>query len=47
MGIFGTGSPAIPLAIASCGWHDVRYRNLTVGIVALHVAERYRPEIAG
>lgn len=33
--------------IASCGWHDVRYRNLTGGIVALHVAERYRPEIAG
>lgn len=26
--------------IAGCGWHEVRYRNLTGGIVALHVAER-------
>ncbi|HEY8302878.1 MAG TPA: demethylmenaquinone methyltransferase [Jatrophihabitans sp.] len=33
--------------IASCGWQDVRFRNLTGGIVALHVAERYRPENAG
>lgn len=33
--------------IASCGWRDVRYRNLTGGIVALHVAERYRSESAG
>ena len=33
--------------IAACGWQDVRYRNLTGGIVALHVAERYRPESQG
>jgi demethylmenaquinone methyltransferase / 2-methoxy-6-polyprenyl-1,4-benzoquinol methylase len=26
--------------ISACGWNDVRYRNLTGGIVALHVAER-------
>lgn len=26
--------------IASCGWDEVRYRNLTGGIVALHVADR-------
>ena len=26
--------------IADAGWRDVRYRNLTGGIVALHVAER-------
>ena len=26
--------------IASAGWRDVRYRNLTGGIVALHLAER-------
>ena len=26
--------------IAGCGWHEVRFRNLTGGIVALHVAER-------
>lgn len=25
--------------ISSCGWREVRYRNLTGGIVALHVAE--------
>jgi demethylmenaquinone methyltransferase/2-methoxy-6-polyprenyl-1,4-benzoquinol methylase len=31
-----------PLArtIASCGWDQVRFRNMTGGIVALHVAER-------
>jgi demethylmenaquinone methyltransferase/2-methoxy-6-polyprenyl-1,4-benzoquinol methylase len=32
--------------IADAGWTDVRYRNLTGGIVALHAAERdpgYRP----
>jgi demethylmenaquinone methyltransferase/2-methoxy-6-polyprenyl-1,4-benzoquinol methylase len=33
--------------IASCGWQDVRYRNLTGGIVALHVAERYRLQTEG
>jgi demethylmenaquinone methyltransferase / 2-methoxy-6-polyprenyl-1,4-benzoquinol methylase len=27
--------------IANCGWVDVRFRNLTGGIVALHMAERY------
>ena len=26
--------------IAAAGWHNVRYRNLTFGIVALHLAER-------
>jgi demethylmenaquinone methyltransferase / 2-methoxy-6-polyprenyl-1,4-benzoquinol methylase len=26
--------------IAESGWDEVRYRNLTGGIVALHVAER-------
>jgi demethylmenaquinone methyltransferase/2-methoxy-6-polyprenyl-1,4-benzoquinol methylase len=34
--------------VAACGWTQVRYRNLTGGIVALHVADkpigaRYRP----
>ncbi len=28
--------------IVGCGWKDVRFRNLTGGIVALHVAERAR-----
>jgi len=26
--------------IAEAGWTDVRYRNLSLGIVALHMAER-------
>ncbi|HEY2296908.1 MAG TPA: class I SAM-dependent methyltransferase, partial [Jatrophihabitans sp.] len=26
--------------IAACGWREVRYRNLTGGVVALHLAER-------
>jgi demethylmenaquinone methyltransferase/2-methoxy-6-polyprenyl-1,4-benzoquinol methylase len=26
--------------IGACGWHDVRFRNLTGGVVALHLAER-------
>ena len=26
--------------IAAAGWDDVRYRNLTGGIVALHMADR-------
>jgi demethylmenaquinone methyltransferase/2-methoxy-6-polyprenyl-1,4-benzoquinol methylase len=26
--------------IAAAGWSDVRYRNLTGGVVALHLAER-------
>ena len=26
--------------VADNGWRDVRFRNLTFGIVALHVAER-------
>lgn len=26
--------------IAASGWRDVRYRNLTLGVVALHLAER-------
>ncbi len=36
--------------IAEAGWTDVRYRNLTGGIVALHAAERdpgYRPKGRG
>jgi ubiquinone/menaquinone biosynthesis C-methylase UbiE len=36
--------------IAEAGWTNVRYRNLTGGIVALHAAERdpgYRPEGRG
>lgn len=27
--------------IASCGWSEVRFRNLTGGIVALHLADKY------
>jgi demethylmenaquinone methyltransferase / 2-methoxy-6-polyprenyl-1,4-benzoquinol methylase len=30
----------LALTIASAGWSDVRYRNLTGGVVALHLAER-------
>ena len=26
--------------VGSCGWTDVRFRNLTGGVVALHLAER-------
>jgi demethylmenaquinone methyltransferase/2-methoxy-6-polyprenyl-1,4-benzoquinol methylase len=36
--------------IADAGWTEVRYRNLTGGIVALHAAERdpgYRPKMPG
>ncbi|TAM92483.1 MAG: demethylmenaquinone methyltransferase [Jatrophihabitans sp.] len=29
--------------VAACGWTDVRFRNLTFGIVALHLAERPDP----
>jgi len=29
--------------IATAGWTDVRFRNLTLGIVALHMAERADP----
>jgi demethylmenaquinone methyltransferase/2-methoxy-6-polyprenyl-1,4-benzoquinol methylase len=32
--------PELARTIADAGWSDVRYRNLTGGIVALHVAER-------
>jgi demethylmenaquinone methyltransferase/2-methoxy-6-polyprenyl-1,4-benzoquinol methylase len=32
--------PELAAVIARAGWCDVRYRNLTGGIVALHVAER-------
>jgi len=31
---------ALARTIASCGWDQVRFRNMTGGIVALHVAER-------
>jgi demethylmenaquinone methyltransferase/2-methoxy-6-polyprenyl-1,4-benzoquinol methylase len=31
---------ALAATIAASGWHRVRYRNLTGGIVALHMAER-------
>jgi demethylmenaquinone methyltransferase/2-methoxy-6-polyprenyl-1,4-benzoquinol methylase len=34
---------ALAAAIAAAGWRDVRYRNLTGGIVALHTATR-RPD---
>jgi demethylmenaquinone methyltransferase / 2-methoxy-6-polyprenyl-1,4-benzoquinol methylase len=30
----------LALTIAASGWSDVRYRNLTGGVVALHLAER-------
>jgi demethylmenaquinone methyltransferase/2-methoxy-6-polyprenyl-1,4-benzoquinol methylase len=30
----------LALTIGECGWGDVRYRNLTGGVVALHLAER-------
>jgi demethylmenaquinone methyltransferase/2-methoxy-6-polyprenyl-1,4-benzoquinol methylase len=30
----------LAVRIAECGWKNVRYRNLTGGIVALHCAER-------
>lgn len=32
--------PDLARTIAAAGWRDVRYRNLTFGIVALHLAER-------
>jgi demethylmenaquinone methyltransferase/2-methoxy-6-polyprenyl-1,4-benzoquinol methylase len=32
--------PALAATIAASGWENVRYRNLTGGIVALHMAER-------
>jgi len=31
---------ALARTIAAAGWTDVRYRNLTLGVVALHLAER-------
>jgi demethylmenaquinone methyltransferase/2-methoxy-6-polyprenyl-1,4-benzoquinol methylase len=34
------GQAELARTIAAAGWRDVRYRNLTGGIVALHVAER-------
>ncbi len=33
---------ALAATIADAGWRDVRYRNLTGGVVALHMAERPR-----
>lgn len=32
--------PELARTIAACGWSDVRFRNLTGGVVALHLAER-------
>ncbi|GGM03828.1 demethylmenaquinone methyltransferase [Nakamurella endophytica] len=32
--------PALARMIAGCGWHDVAWRNLTFGVVALHHAVR-------
>jgi demethylmenaquinone methyltransferase/2-methoxy-6-polyprenyl-1,4-benzoquinol methylase len=32
--------PELARTVAAAGWTDVRYRNLTGGIVALHLAER-------
>lgn len=32
--------PELARTIAAAGWTDVRYRNLTFGVVALHLAER-------
>lgn len=34
---------ALGRLIASAGWNTVRYRNLTFGVVALHLAERCDP----
>jgi demethylmenaquinone methyltransferase / 2-methoxy-6-polyprenyl-1,4-benzoquinol methylase len=33
---------ALAATIAEAGWHNVRHRNLTGGVVALHMAERPR-----
>jgi demethylmenaquinone methyltransferase/2-methoxy-6-polyprenyl-1,4-benzoquinol methylase len=33
---------ALAATVAEAGWTDVRYRNLTGGVVALHMAERRR-----
>jgi demethylmenaquinone methyltransferase / 2-methoxy-6-polyprenyl-1,4-benzoquinol methylase len=33
--------------IAGAGWSDVRFRNLTFGIVALHLAERAEQAVSG
>jgi demethylmenaquinone methyltransferase/2-methoxy-6-polyprenyl-1,4-benzoquinol methylase len=32
--------PELARTIGACGWTDVRFRNLTGGVVALHLAER-------
>jgi demethylmenaquinone methyltransferase/2-methoxy-6-polyprenyl-1,4-benzoquinol methylase len=34
------GQKELGRMIAAAGWRDVRYRNLTFGVVALHLAER-------
>ncbi|HEU5007195.1 MAG TPA: demethylmenaquinone methyltransferase [Jatrophihabitantaceae bacterium] len=34
------GQKELGRLIADAGWRDVRYRNLTFGVVALHLAER-------
>jgi demethylmenaquinone methyltransferase/2-methoxy-6-polyprenyl-1,4-benzoquinol methylase len=34
------GQKELGRMIAEAGWRDVRYRNLTFGVVALHLAER-------
>lgn len=34
------GQKELGRMIADAGWRDVRYRNLTFGVVALHLAER-------
>lgn len=33
------GQPALARTLADCGWSNVRFRNLTLGVVALHLAE--------
>jgi demethylmenaquinone methyltransferase/2-methoxy-6-polyprenyl-1,4-benzoquinol methylase len=33
---------ALAATVADAGWRNVRFRNLTGGIVALHMAERQR-----
>ena len=34
------GQPELARTIAAAGWTDVQYRNLTGGVVALHLAQR-------
>ena len=41
------GQAELAQLIAESGWAEVRFRNLTGGIVALHMAERYRADERG